>query len=148
MAAPHYTPSGKPVQGSAGSSKDLRDEFLLVETGIQVLNSIPIIAHFSDANTAGQVYVGVPWDCTITKVYITNDVSNTTTDTIFTLKIAGVAVTDGAGTLLSSAQLGTVVTITPTALNAIAAGQGLEIETDGGGSPVMPCNCTCLFERT
>lgn len=148
MTAPLYTPSGEPVAGSAGSSSILRTEFTAIETGLDQLNSYPIVSYFADANTAGQIYVAVPWDCICTKIQIVNEVANTTAATTFTAKIVGTAVTDGAATLAAAAAQATVTTITPSALNQILQGQAIELESDGGGSPVMPCQVTFLFERT
>jgi hypothetical protein len=148
MAAPHYTPSGDPVQGTAGSSAEFRTEFGLIETGIQVLNAIPVIGFMSDANTLGQIYIPVPWACRLIKIYAVNSIVNTTTATILTPKIGGTAVTDGGMTFGATDAVGTILSATPTALNTIAEGQALEIETDGGGTPVMPVNITLLVERT
>lgn len=148
MAAPHYTPSGNPVQGSAGDSAEFRTEFGLIETGIQVLNAIPVIGFMADANIVGQIFVPVPWACRLIKIYATNNVANTTAVTILTPKIGGTAVTDGGMTFGAADAIGTILSATPTALNTIAEGQALEIETDGGGASVMPVNITMLVERT
>lgn len=40
MATPYYTASGEPQQGSAGSSSDMRAEFLLVEAGFAKLPTL------------------------------------------------------------------------------------------------------------
>ena len=48
----------------------------------------------------------------------------------------------------ATAALGTVIQATPTALNVVAADAAIEIETDGGGAPVMPVNVTLVLERT
>lgn len=149
MGSPHYTPSGTPAAGSAGNSSAMRTEFTAVETGMQVLNSIPMVSQIEDANTAGQIYVAVPWNCLVTKVLIcagANQASGGATG--FTLKIGGTAVTDGTGTLATDALIGTVVTITPTALNALLQDGALELEYDGGGTPTQPCVVTFLFQRT
>ena len=148
MAAPHYTPSGKPVQGSNGSSKDLRDEFALVETGIQVMNALPMTVNFEDINTAGSAYIVVPWSCKITKIYAVNALANTTNPTVLTPKIASVAVTGGGLTFGATDAEETVVSSTPTAANTVAVGGSIEIATDGGGGSVMPAVITLLLERT
>lgn len=149
MGAPHYTPSGKPIQGSAGSSQDLRTEFGLVETGMQVMNSIPVTLYFADANLAADdTFIVVPWDCLVKTIYVVTGSGNSIAETILTPKIATVAITGGAITIPLNALVDVVFTATPTAANAISAGQTLEIETDGGGTAVMPLVFTVLLERT
>ncbi len=148
MGSPHYTPSGAPTQGAAGASADIRSEFTAIEAGLDVLNEYPIAVLFSDLNTAGQVYISVPWNCTVERVYIGLNASNSTADTNITLKINGTAVTSGTGVVLSTAVQGDVVTITPTALNNILIANSLEIESDGGGSGTLEANVIAVFKRT
>lgn len=149
MAAPHYTPSGAPTEGSNGSSATLRAELALVEAGIEVLNEIPVTLWFEDANAAaGQSYVIVPWQCTIEKIYAAAGAANATTDTILTAKIGGVAVTGGSLTIPLAAAAGDSVAATPTAANAVSASGAIEIETDGAGSSVMPVGVTIVLKRT
>lgn len=148
MGSPHYTPTGTPAAGSKGQSSAMRAEFVAVESGIQVMNSIPVVVNFADFNTAASKYVAVPWACNIVGAYAVNEVANTTTATVLTLEIATVLVTQPTWEFGSTDAIGTVASSVPTALNSVAAGGSIEIITDGGGAPVMPGAVTLLLERT
>jgi hypothetical protein len=148
MPSPTYTPTGVPVQGSAGVSSEIRAEFTAIETGIELLNLYPMVAQFDDINTADQIYLVAPWACTVEKIYVVVNADNATADTVITAKIGGAAVTGGSGTILSTALAGSVLTITPTALNTLIEGGALEIETDGGGSGTVSAHITVVFKRT
>lgn len=149
MSAPHYTPTGVPAQGSAGASTEIRAEFTAIEAGIEVLNEYPLAVFWADVNAAlDQIYLCPPWACTLERYYIVCHDANSTADTILTAKLGGVAVTGGQGTILSTASEGDVITVTPTALNTLAEGSPLEIETNAGGSGTLRVTITAVFKRT
>ncbi len=112
------------------------------------LNSVVVTRYFPDANTAGSVFVVVPHAGTITGLSIVNDAANTTTKTVFTAKIATVSVTHPAWEVAITAAAGVGVTVVPTAANTVTAGAVVEIASDGGGAPVMPCQITITILRT
>ncbi len=151
MADPLYTPSGKPTQGAPGASKDVRDEFALIEAGIDALNLYPISIPFADFNTAGSLYVAVPWSCLFVKAVAINLAANGTADTTITFEIGGTAVTmDANGNIVFAAadnanQLKNAV---PASGNALVTDGALEIVTDGGGSTSMPGTVSMFFQRT
>jgi lipoprotein-anchoring transpeptidase ErfK/SrfK len=150
MASPRYTATGAPVQGSKGQSKAIRDEFTAIETAIDALNAIPLLAYAADVNTAGSFWIPTPgWAGTLTNLFAVNYVANTTTATVLTVEIGGSAVTlGGAWQFASTAAVGTQVTQTATAANTFTAGQPIEIISDGGGAPVMPAMLCALITRT
>ena len=149
MGAPHYTPSGNPVQGSLGEPKEIRDEFILIESGIQVMNDLPMNLWFEDANVDTPRFIVVPWASVIERVYVVNSVDNTVTATVFTLEIAGVPVVlDAALSLGATASAGTVLSANATSANVVAAGGSVEVISDNGGSAVMPCTVTLAMRRT
>lgn len=149
MAAPHYTPSGAPVAGSAGSSADMRNEFALVEAGIDALNLFPMCIDMDDINTAGSVFLTVPWACTFESVYCLIDPANGTGATSITFEIGGVAVTmSTALTIPDSAALYSVHNGVAASGNALVAGTPLEIVSDGGSTGAVRGIFTLLFART
>jgi hypothetical protein len=152
MAAPHYVPSGAPIQGAKGQSQIIRTEFVAIETAIQVMNSIPFVVSFEDLNTnvpsAKSKFVSIPWAGNIVGAYVVNSVANSTTKTVITLEIATVLVTMPALEVAITAAIGTVASAVPTALNSVAAGGAVEVITDGGGAPPMPGTVTLLIART
>ncbi len=148
MTTPLYTPSGTPISGAKGASKSMRDEFLLIETAMDKLNSIAIPVTFADFNTAGSRFVVMPWAGSITTCYVVNDIANTTTKTVITLEIGGSLVTMTALEIAITAAVGTVVSQNPSAAKTFTAGQAIEVITDGGGTPVMPGEVTLLIARS
>jgi hypothetical protein len=148
MAAPHYTPTGAPVSGAKGQSSVMRSEFTAIETGIQAMNSLPLVVTFDDLNTAKSRFVTAPWDGKIVAAYAVNDVANTTTATVLTLELGGTAVTMPTWQFGATDAIGTVASSVPTALNTFSAGDAIEVITDGGGTPTMPGSVTLVIERT
>ena len=152
MASPHYTPSGAPAAGSKGQSSVMRSEFALIETAMQVMNSIPLLLTHENLNTAVPAdqshFVAVPWASKIVGAYAVNQATNATNPTVLTLEIGGTLVTMPAWQFGSTDVAGTVISSVPTALNILAAGEAVEIITDGGGSSSMPGAVTLLIERT
>ena len=107
-----------------------------VETATgQSLKKIALYTSIADISTAGQIYVVSPVAGTITKIYSVINGAIATANSILTPKIAGTAITGGAITVaFSGSAAGHVDSSTPTAANTIAAGQAIEIETDGASS--------------
>ena len=136
------------MQGAQGSSKDLRDEFELVEDGIQVLNEFPLIVGFDNFNAAGSKFVNVPWAGKIVRVWAVNSAANATAATVITLELSGVLVTMPALSFGSADPAETVISSIPTALNIVTSGAAIEIISDGGGSTIMPATIMLIVQRT
>ena len=123
----------KPV--STGQDNELILGGTVETAGGQSLKKIPLYTSIADISTAGQVYVVSPVAGTITKIYSVINGAIATANSILTPKIAGTAITGGAITVaFSGSAAGDVDSSTPTAANTIAAGQAIEIETDGASS--------------
>jgi hypothetical protein len=68
-------------------------------------------------------------------------------DSILTLKINGTAVTNGTLTIAQSGSAaGDVDVMTPSALNMVAQGDAIEIETDGGSTNTVAVVLTIVIE--
>ncbi len=148
MADPHYTPSGAPATGSKGKSSDMRTEFTAIETALQVMNKIPFVVTIDDFNTAGSYFVAIPFAGKIVGAYAVNKVANTSTATVLTLELEGTLVTQPTWQFGATDAVDSVVASVPSALNAVVAGDAIEIITDGGGGSVMPGTVTLVIERT
>lgn len=111
------------------------------------LNQYAINLYMADANTAGSAYVVAPHAGKIVGLQVTNYVANTTVKTVLLAKIATVIVTAPAWEIAITQAAGVASNVVPTAANAITAGAVIEINTDGGGTPVMPIMVTILIER-
>lgn len=149
MGAPHYTPSGIPVVGADGDSADMRSEFELVETGLEVLNFFPMCAQFEDANTAGDIFICAPFPADIQAIYAVCGGTNSVASTTLTPKIGGSEVL-GTGDLVfpSTAVAGAIVSRVPTSNYSVGIGAIIEIETDGGGTGALPVFVTVALKRT
>ena len=88
--------------------------------------------------------------CTVTKIYTAIDQALTTADEVLTFKNnAGTALTSGAITITQSGSAaGDVDSSTPTANNTFAAGEKMEIETDGANGAAARCDITVVAELT
>lgn len=111
------------------------------------LSAYSLAAYMSDANTPGSVYVVAPHAGNIIGMYAVNDIANTTAQTVLLAKIATVTVTAPAWVIAITQAAGVASNVVPTALNAVTAGQVIEINSDGGGTPVMPISITLLISR-
>jgi hypothetical protein len=120
--------------GSDGDNKYLFGGSIKTGGG-QSLKKVYLTTSITDISTAGQIYVVSPVAGTITKIYSVINGAIATANSILTPKIAGTAITGGAITVaFSGSAAGDVDSSTPTAANAINAGQAIEIETDGGSA--------------
>lgn len=111
------------------------------------LDDIQLTVQFANAGTAGSVYVVCPQAGTITGLAAVNHAASTTTKTVLTAKIAGTAVTHPAWEIAATATAGTAVAVSPTATNAVTAGQVIEIASDGGTDATMPVTITLTLTR-
>lgn len=100
----------------------------------------------ADCNTPGVAYVPISRPGTITRISVIIGANNATAATVFTAKIGAVSVTHPAISFALGALLGAVIGVVPSAANVVAAGDNLNITTDGGGSSVMPA--TIVIEVT
>ncbi len=101
----------------------------------------------ADISTAGQVYTVAPIAGTVTRIWSVIDGAIATADAVLTGKIGGAAITNGAITVANSGSAaGDVDSATPTAAYTVAAGDALEIETNGASSNTV--KVTVVFEIT
>ena len=103
-----------------------------------------------DISTAGQIFVPVPtgFDGTVIEVRLALNGAITGADADITLKIAGVAMTNGVITVpISGSGAGVVTTGRPTSLNSVAAGVAIEVETDGASTGTVQCFGTLVIRR-
>lgn len=102
-----------------------------------------------DISTADSVWVASPYAATIQKIYTTIEGAITSANAAITAEIGGTLVTDSAITVaFSGSAAGDVDSSTPSAANAVTAGQAIEIITDGGSSTAVTCNVTLVMKRT
>lgn len=126
-----------PVANGAGSS---------VWTTVNNLNKIVLTTYLPNLADVDSVFVVSPIAGIIKKAYVTihNPIDTTT---VVTLKIGGVALTDGVISVVASGSTsGSVFSCTPTANNLVAAGQSVEIASNGAATASDPAYITILVE--
>ena len=107
----------------------------VVDTYNAINNKINLTVTMADVSTAGSVWVVAPVACTFDGLYSVINGAIATADAAITTEIGGTAVTGGSLTIANSGSAaGDVDSATPTALNTLAAGQALEIITDGAST--------------
>lgn len=106
-----------------------------------------ITGEIVDVSTSASSWVISPIAGTITKIYTVLEGAITVGDADISFEIGGVAVTDGGITIAyDGSAAGDIDASTPTATNIVAAGQAIEIITDGGSTTAA--KATVLIEIT
>lgn len=116
-------------------------------TGINNVNKIVLTKYIADLNAAASYFMVSPLAGSVTKCYSVIDSALASADNLITLKIATVAVTNGVITITQSGSAaGDVDVCTPTAANALTAGQAIEIVSNGGTSSTTSCTLTFIID--
>lgn len=103
-----------------------------------------------DISTAGQVYIPIPvgFDGQVVEVQLVLNGAITGADADVTLKIDGVAMTNGVITVpFTASAAGVVTTGRPTSLNGVSAGGSIEVETDGASTGTVAVFGTLVVRR-
>lgn len=133
MADPTYSPKNYMKQGG--------DEQIIAaggkiteEPGGFILGRAVLNTDMADAGTAGSSFVVCPFAGTIVGLAAVSHVANTTTKTVLTGKINGATITHPAFEIGVTQAAGIATSVVPTALNTVAAGDVIEIASDGGSA--------------
>jgi hypothetical protein len=102
------------------------------ESGDWKQPTVALTVKMEDISTAQSVWVVAPFAGVIETIYSVIDGAITSADCGITTELAGVAVTGGGLTITQSGSAaGDVDSATPSALNVVAAGDAIEIISDG-----------------
>jgi hypothetical protein len=143
-----YTATQVPAAGAYGRSAELRLEYLAIQAGFEKLKRHRVFFPFADLNVPATQYQPALELGTIVAIYVIGDVNNATANTVITAKINGVSVTMPTLQLLTADTAGTLRSVIPTAANVVTTITDiLRIDTDGGGSSVMPGRVIVEMER-
>ena len=113
------------------------------------LDQFVLMGEIADISTSASSWVVSPYAGTIEKIYTVIDGAITSANAAISFEIDGTAVTDGGITITyASSAAGDVDSSTPTALNAVTAGQAIEIITDGGSTGARKAVVTIVMQRT
>lgn len=114
------------------------------------LIKIALTGTITDVSTAGQIYIPIPDEFAgeVVEIRAALNGAIATGDATLTAKIDGVAMTNGTVTITQSGSAaGDVATGRPTSLNGVAAGQAIEIETDGASTNAISVFVTVVIRR-
>ena len=118
--------------------------------GAHNLIKVTLPFYIADVSTAGQIYVPVPdeFDGEVVEIRTALNGAIITADVDLTAKIGGVAMTNGVITIaFTSSAAGDLDLARPTGLNYVAAGQAIEIETDGASGNTVAVSGTIVIRR-
>jgi hypothetical protein len=113
-------------------------------------NIVVLTGYLADVSTASQVYIPIPDDAAGEVFEIRTALNNaiTSDDAVITPKIGGTAMTNGAITITQSGSAaGDVDVSRPTGARTVAAGDSIEIETDGGSSTTAILSFSISIKR-
>jgi len=101
-------------------------------TAINNANKIVLNLHHDDISTNTSHFVVSPMAGTVETIWSVIDTAIAGGDTVLTASIGGTPITGGAITITESGSAaGDVDSCTPSAANTVAAGQAIEVESDG-----------------
>lgn len=106
--------------------------------------------YIADVSTAGQIFVPVPvgFDGEVIEVRTALNGAIATADADITLKVGGTAMTNGVVTIATSGSAaGDVDVAFPSGNNAVAAGEAIEVETDGASTNTIEVFGTIVIRR-
>ena len=106
--------------------------------------------YLADVSTASSTWIPVPsgFDGTVVEIRTALGGAITGANSAVTAKVAGTAMTNGVLTITQSGSAaGDIDTVYPSAANAVAAGQAIEIATDGASTGTQPLYITVVIAR-
>lgn len=109
-----------------------------------------LTGQIADISTADQIYIPVPegFEGDVVEIRTAIDGAISGADATITPKIGGTAMTNGAITVANSGSAaGDTDVSRPTAARTVAAGDAIEIETDGGSTGTAKCNIVIVIRR-
>lgn len=101
-----------------------------------------------DVSAAQSSWVVAPYAGTIEQIYAVIDTAVTVASATLTAELGGTLVTDSSITITTGLAVGDVVSSTPSAANAVSAGQAIEVITDGGSTTASKGTVTLVIQRT
>lgn len=114
------------------------------------LVEVILTGQIADISTADQIYIPVPsgFEGDVVEIRTAIDAAITVADATITPKIGGTAMTNGAITVAQSGSAAGDTDVSyPTGARTVAAGDAIEIETDGGSTTTSKCNVTIVIRR-
>lgn len=115
--------------------------------GVKNVNRVGLTTTITDVSTPGSYWVVSPIAGIITNIYSVLHTPITVADAHLTFEINGVLVTNGGITIaFTGAAAGDVDTSSPTANRTVAAGQAIEVITDGASTTASVVEVTIWLD--
>lgn len=134
------------VSNGSGSGTWQKISTSEIDTSLKNLNKVVLSTTVEDLSAATSHWVVTPIAGTITSMHSVIDGALATADTTLTMKIATVAVTNGALTIAySGSATGDVDVATPSGANTVTAGQAIEIVCGGETTTNKAAHITILM---
>ena len=138
--------SGGEIDIESGGSLKLAGT--AVSASAAELNETFLTTRIPDISSASSVWVVAPHAGTIVKIYSVIDGAISAADAVLDPQLGGTSITGGGITIANaSSAAGDVDSSTPTALNVVAAGDAIEIATDGGSTGAVAAEITIVLSR-
>lgn len=135
-----------------GASSATSEQFYVADgigSGAWEYQNFVLNAVIDDISTAGSFWVVSPYAGTIEKIYTVINSPITLADATLSFEIGGTPVTSGGITIaFTGSAAGDIDSSTPSANNAVTAGQAIELITDGGSTDPCKVEVTLLMKRT
>jgi hypothetical protein len=121
--------------------------FVDVLSTLKARNRISLFTQFTDISTASSEWVASPMAGKVIGIYVTLHTAITVANATVTAEIAGVPLTGLSITITQAGSApGSTFSGTPSGANTIAAGQALEIISDGASSTTAVATVTVLID--
>ena len=114
------------------------------------LNNVFLVAQIVDVSTADQIYIPITDETAgeVIEIRTAIDAAITSVDAIITPKIGGTAMTNGAITIaFTGSAAGDTDVSRPTGARTVAAGDAIEIETNGASSTTSKLTVIIVIKR-
>jgi len=118
-----------------------------IVTPLKAANRIAVVTRIEDISTAASVFVASPMAGDVIGIYVTLQGAITVANSTVTAEINGVAMSGLSITITQAGSAaGSTFSGTPSGNNAVAAGQAIEIITDGGSTTAIVAYVTILID--
>lgn len=132
----------------SGSFKKITSD-MVDSSSIFNINKRYLATTIEDISTASSHWIVSPVAGTITKIYSVINAAIATSDAALTFELGGVLITGGNITVATSGSAaGTIDSSTPSAANAVTAGQAVECITDGASTNTVKATITIEITLT
>lgn len=151
MAAPHFTPTGKPKGSITGFSKEVRGLYNAIEDAMDTMNEYALCLYLPDGKTADQSRIVVPFDGIVKRVHMVNGAAMSGTGMLIQTWANGILAGTGQSLWLSTeaADVPKLIDDIPVdSITTMVAGQDIYSHGWVVAGGVNPVHVVVIMERT